>query len=114
MEYIPLLPWLYDIVLDEQGIRFVWFGFLTTSRLPFENIEYVKEFSRFGLEPFSILETWNAQNCKNRLFARCFLIKKRYVWFSFSYKILVTPKSPEDFIAWLKKHEILFIGRANS
>jgi len=73
MDSIPLLSWLYDMVLDVECLRFVWFSFLTTSRLYPSNIEYVKELSRFSLGSFSSFETLDAQNAKNRLFGRCFL-----------------------------------------
>jgi hypothetical protein len=112
MKYIPIRSWLFDMVPDVECLRFVWFCFLTKSRLFPEDIEYVKEDVIFGGN--TLLETLTSDNFENRLFARRFIIKKRegkkHGWL-YADKVLVTPKSPEDFIEWLKKHEVPFIGK---
>jgi len=102
MNSMPLLTWLYDINLDEQGIRFILFGFWSVHLLRFENIKSVAEIGRFS--PGAI----NAYNFKNRLFARSFLIEMRRGWFT--RKILITPKAPEEFINWLVNNGLEFRG----
>ena len=93
-----MLSWLYDIKIETQGIRFVLFGIWTVYVLRAENIEYAAEIGRFS--PGS----WNAYNFKNRFFVPSFMVVLRNGWFA--RKILVTPKKPSSFLAWLKEHNI--------
>lgn len=98
MRTLNLLSWLYDVKLDDQGIRFVLFGFLTVHLLRFENIEDVIEL------PYGGLQALTAYNFKNRLFARCFLIKKRRGWFT--RKVLITPDLADEFVAALVRNRV--------
>ena len=86
------------------------FCFLTLSRL---YPEYIEEKPRFNIT--TLWEKLTADNFENRLFARRFTIKildgKKYSWLRIN-KILVTPKSPEDFIEWLKKNDVPFIDNS--
>ena len=98
MTPISVFSWLYDVDIGETGIRFVLFGAITIHLVKYSNIQSVKEVS-----PTS-LGTFTAYNFKNRLFAKTFLLKLRRGWFA--RKILVTPKSPGEFISVLEKHNI--------
>ena len=96
MKDIPSLCWLYDVALDEKGLRFVLFKFWTVYLLKFENIESVVEMGPITLSALA------AYNFKNRFWARCFLITTKRGWFT--RKVLITPKSPAEFLAWLKSN----------
>ena len=93
-----MLSWLYDIKRDDLGICFVLFSFWTIYLLRFENIEYVTEIGYFSLG------SWNSYNFKNRLFSRSFMIALRQGWFT--RKVLVTPKSPDEFLLWLAENSV--------
>lgn len=93
-----MLSWHYDMKIETQGIRFILFGIWTVYVLRAENIEYATEIERFS--PGS----WNAFNFKNRFFARSFMIALRNGWFA--RKILVTPKTPSEFLIWLNEHNV--------
>lgn len=90
-----MLSWHYDMKIETQGIRFILFGIWTLYVLRAENIEYATEIGR--ISPGS----WNAYNFKNRFFARSFMIVLRNGWFA--RKILVTPKTPSEFLTGLKE-----------
>lgn len=98
MKSLPLLSWLYDLKLDEKGIRFILFGFWTVHFLRFENIESVTEIGRIALGALT------AYNFKNRLFARSFLLETRTGWFA--RKILITPKAPDEFLVLLREYGV--------
>ena len=93
-----MLSWLYDIKLDTRGVRFILLGIWTIYLLRFENIEYVTEIGRFSLGSMS------AYNFKNRLFVRTFMIKMKQGWFT--RKVLVTPKTTDEFLTWLMEHNV--------
>ncbi len=106
MTSFPMLPWLYDIKLDANGVRFVLFGFWTVHLLRFENIKSVIEIGNLSLG------AWNAYNFKNRLFARALLIEMHRGWFA--RKVLVTPKNPNEFLVCLRDHGVVIsTGRAH-
>ena len=92
MKPISLFSWLYDVILDARGIRFVLLRVWTIHLLKIENIESITEINQasFG--------SLNAYNFKNRLFARSYLIKTKRGWFA--RKILITPKDPDEFLVW--------------
>ncbi|WP_207306640.1 hypothetical protein [Xanthomonas oryzae] len=94
---MPLFSWLYDVELDDRGIRFKLF-FILFYHLPFENIERTREIGSFSLGDL------NAYNFKNRLFARTFLIELRRGWFA--RKVLVTPKDADDFLFRLRRYGV--------
>ena len=95
-----MLSWLYDIRLDNEGVRFTLLGFWTMHLLRFENIKCVREIGIVYIGSIS------AYNFKNRLFARSFLIEARQG--CFTRKVLVTPKNADGFIAELKQHNVEF------
>ena len=97
-ERFIMFAWLYDIKLDPSGIRFVLFRVLTIHVLKFDNIKSVTE-----IGPASI-GCITAYNFKSRFLARSFMIETRHG--RFTRKVLVTPKSPNTFIDWLREHEV--------
>ena len=92
MKSFTFLSWLYDVNLAEQGIHFTLLGFWTIYLLKPSNIESITEIGKASIGAL------NAYNFKNRFFARCFLIKIKRGWFA--KKVLITPKSADEFIAW--------------
>ena len=93
-----MLAWLYDVVLDENCIRFVLFRFLTVYRLKPDNLESVVEID--ALSPGAL----NAYNFKNRFLARSFQLSLRRGWFA--RRLLITPKDPDTFFQWLRIHGV--------
>jgi hypothetical protein len=89
---------LYDISPCAQGITFTLFGIFPIHKLRFDNIKSVREIKWYSLGSAT------AYNFKNRLFARAFFIETYHGWFA--RKLLVTPKSADDFIAYMTQHNI--------
>ena len=98
MKSLALLNWLYDTKLDAKGIRFGLFHRWMVHLLKAENIEAVSEIERRSIG------AWNAYNFKNRFFARSFMIEAKHGWFA--RKLLISPKVPEEFVAWLREHHV--------
>ena len=98
MKAFTFLSWLYDVRLDEQGIRFILLRFWTIYLLKPCNIESITEIG------MASIGAWNAYNFKNRFFARCFMINIRRGWFA--RKVLITPKSADEFVAWSRLNSI--------
>lgn len=94
MKPFNLFGWLFDVVLDQRGIRFRLFSAWTFHILEFEDIDSVKEIG------FASPGSWNAVNFKNSLFARSFIVTTKRGWFS--RKMLITPKDPDLFITELR------------
>ncbi|MDA8383504.1 MAG: hypothetical protein M0037_10665 [Betaproteobacteria bacterium] len=87
---LEIVAYILDIRPTERGIEFLFFRMLRFYSLPFANIEYVEELKDGGFLTHPL-----AYNCKNRLFAKTFYIKKRKGLFT--RQILVTPPDPASF-----------------
>ncbi|WP_162043051.1 hypothetical protein [Undibacterium sp. YM2] len=95
---ISLFSWLYDVEPDQSGIRFFLFRVWTVHHLDVDNIESVVE--THPLLPGA----WNAYNFKNRFLGRSFMLEKKRGWFT--RRVLITPKDPDAFCAWVKLKNI--------
>ncbi|MFZ6745540.1 hypothetical protein ACO0LC_20130 [Undibacterium sp. JH2W] len=97
MKPINPFSWLIHIALDPQAIRFVLFGKWTFKSLKVEDIKSVVEINQESA-------TQNAGGTSKPLLARSFLIETRLGWSE--RKMLVTPKDPDEFLAWVKLKKI--------
>jgi hypothetical protein len=90
------LTWFYDVVVEEDGIRFVVLGKLTIHFLGRDRIEEIEEVGVASIGSVS------AFNFKNRFLARSFMVRLKRGWYA--RQVLITPADAEQFEAWAKRH----------
>lgn len=92
------LTWLYDVIVEDDGIRFVVFKKLTVHFLERDRIEEVVEVGVASIGSIS------AFNFKSRFLARSFMVRLKRGWFA--RQVLITPADAERFEAWVRRHGI--------
>jgi len=90
--------WLYDVIVEDDGLRFVVFRKVTVCFVGRENIEKVMEIGPVSIGALS------AFNFKNRFLARSFMIRLKRGWFA--RQVLITPADARQFEAWAGQHGI--------
>lgn len=97
MEFQPL-PMLYDVLVEEDGLRFVLFRWMTVAKVKGDDIERVDE---IGLVSIGSLASFNF---KNRFMSRTFMIRFKRAWFA--RQVLITPEDAGPFVDWVRKQAI--------
>lgn len=92
------LTWLYDVIVEDDGIRFVVLRKVTVHFVDRDRIEEIKEIGVASIGSISAL------NFKSRFLARSFMVRLKRGWFA--RQILITPADARQFEAWVSQHGI--------